>query len=488
MKKKTLLSSILVIALCLTLIVGSTFALFTSEDSVNIVVDAGHVEIAASLTEPILYSVQPDANGAEFDENGKPYTYYEQSGSFANGGTATLNQTTGEIELENITPGDKIVFNLNGTNNSDVKVQYRYKLECVKGHDLMKGFVVTVNGTKYASMAAYTSAWEPLAKGENIMVDTVDGGVEFALELPVSAGNEFQDLSATIKLSVEAIQDNADISDTDEIAVQYITSVANEVELAAKLASDDYLHIFIDEDLDQEVVVDFDMTDKTIDANGNNVVISFGDKTTPVTLENVVIKNINDTPDETPAVTVTPNVSGDITITDSVLYNGAKTPYGAIACANCGITLDVTVDNCKLISGVGAVDADGNPVYGEKYGLYLTNANNVTVRNTSFEGFGSWAIIVNGQTQGNIVVSDCTFTNCAGILKTSIKGVDSSWQHGSLNGNLTFANNTMVNCTMKDGTYMQVKNLYGTLTFSNNTHNGVVVTPEDMKGIVLTNP
>ena len=43
-------------------------------------------------------------------------------------------------------------------------------------------------------------------------------------------------------------------------------------------------------------------------------------------------------------------------------------------------------------------------------------------------------------------------------------------------GNLTFANNTMVNCTMKDGTYMQVKNLYGTLTFSNNTHNGVVVT------------
>lgn len=38
MDKKTLLASLLTIAVCLTLIAGSTFALFTSEDAVNIAV------------------------------------------------------------------------------------------------------------------------------------------------------------------------------------------------------------------------------------------------------------------------------------------------------------------------------------------------------------------------------------------------------------------------------------------------------------------
>lgn len=497
MKKRTFLASIVTIALCLSLIAGSTFALFTSSTNVDIAVDAGRVNITAGLTAPVLYSVTPDAAGTEYDENGKPYSYVQQpatagqaANTFANGGTAALDNrdngdgtttANGVISLVNVTPGDKIEFNLTGANTSDVAVQYRYKIECIEGYDLMSGFVVTVAGTKYASMASYVSAWEPLAVGSSMPE------AELALELPVSAGNEYQELDAKIKVSVEAVQANADVSDTDAVSVKYITTVSDETELAAKLKSDDYLHIFVNEDMDNKLDINFDLKDKTIDANGNNVVLNFGngDVNNPITIENVVIKNIKDTADETPAVTLTSSVAGDITISDSVLYNGSKAPYGAIAGNGVSTKLDVTVDGCKLISGTGATDANGDPVYGEKYGLYLTNSNNVTVRDTEFEGFGSWAIIINGTTTGNVVVSGCTFTNCAGILKSSVKGVE-GWQTGSLDGNLTFANNKMYNCTMKDGMFMEIKNLKNTVTFSNNTHNDIVVTVEDMKCDYLT--
>ena len=489
MKKRILLSSIVTIALCLSLIAGSTFALFTDWDDIDISVEAGKVSITAGLTEPVLYSVQPDAAGAEFDENGKPYSYVQQPGNtFANGGTATL-QADGTIKLERVTPGDKITFNLTGLNDSNVAVQYRYKLECVGGYDLMSGFVTTVEGTKYASMAAYTSEWNPLGTNVQIDKDANDGlnGIPLAIELPVSAGNEFQELDATLKLTVEVVQNNADTSDTDAVTVKYITTVKDETELAAKLKADEILHIFVRNDINGKVVITEDLTDKTIDANDHNINIEFnGNAVAPIKLENVSITNVKDTPDETPAVTITNNVSGDITITESEFYNGSKTPYGCIAANGSAPNLDVTVEKCKMYSGVGATDVAGAPVYGEKYGIYMTNANSLTVRDTEFFGFGSWAIMVNGTTTGNIVISGCTFNDCAGIFKTSVTG-GKEWQTGSLNGNFTFANNKMYNCTMKDNTFMQIKELYGSITFSNNTHNDVVITVEDMKCEYLTN-
>ena len=51
MKKKVLLSSIVTIALCLCLIAGSTYALFTSQSQTDISVKAAKVEMTASLTD-----------------------------------------------------------------------------------------------------------------------------------------------------------------------------------------------------------------------------------------------------------------------------------------------------------------------------------------------------------------------------------------------------------------------------------------------------
>ena len=48
-RKNFIVSSILTIAMCVSMIVGSTFALFTSESKVNIAVSSGKVEVKASV-------------------------------------------------------------------------------------------------------------------------------------------------------------------------------------------------------------------------------------------------------------------------------------------------------------------------------------------------------------------------------------------------------------------------------------------------------
>lgn len=475
MKKRVLLSAIVTIALCLSLIAGSTFALFTSDDDIDITLNSGHVEITAGLTDPVLYSVQPDAAGEEFDENGKPYSYVQQPGNeFANGGTAAIDPTTGYIVLERVTPGDKITFNLTGVNDSNVRVQYRYKFECVEGYDLMSGFVTTVEGNKYASMAAYTSEWHNLDENSNIGTDVNNGaGIPLAIELPVSAGNIYKDLSATLKLTVEVVQMNADTSDTDEAVVKYITTAQSATELADKLASDEILHIFVRDNIAETVNVNFNLTDKTIDANGKSVHLNFTKDAdgNPITLENVVVKNLN-----TKTINIATGVNGDLTVADSYFTSDTKlgsAGYNAFIAGrgDANDNLSMTVENC-IFDAQGVID----------YGVYFMNIANLTIRDCKINNTKSWAIQGNG-TLGNFVISGNTFTGCKGVLKGAIRGGAGT---GSLSGNLTFANNKLVNCVPKEHTtngtpvYMNLSPVNGTITFTNNTMDDVVITKEDM--------
>ncbi len=197
MKKKALLSSILTIVLCLSLITGSTFALFTSEDKVNIAVNAGTVEMTADLADIRTRSLDtPD---------GEWYT----DGHFTAGGSASF--TDGKLALDRIVPGDEISFRIVGTNKSNVNVKYRVKIACTDGTALMSGLVLTVNGTEYRSISRYTSAWAGLETGENMPA------VAVSVKLPKEAGNAYQGLSAAISITVEAVQGNSDVTGGEEI-------------------------------------------------------------------------------------------------------------------------------------------------------------------------------------------------------------------------------------------------------------------------------
>ena len=91
MKKKTkvIASAVATIALCASLAVGGTFALFTSESKVNVAISSGTVDVVAQASELSLYSPTViDSDGTVIDE-----TNAATSDTFANGGTASTSGT-----------------------------------------------------------------------------------------------------------------------------------------------------------------------------------------------------------------------------------------------------------------------------------------------------------------------------------------------------------------------------------------------------------
>lgn len=225
MKKTILLTSVMTIVLCVCLIAGSTFALFTSEAEMNIAITSGNVELTASIDAVDLYSVRP-VNAGEtaevIDENQAGYVYeQQQNGTFANGGTAALNTDANELTLSKITPGDKVVINVASLNSSDVTIKARYTVEVLSGEELARGLVITLKDASgnvidtLVGLDSYISAWETLTEGQQLAATTLE------IELPVDAGNEYQHNAilaqnpnyngVAIQIFVEAVQGNANV-------------------------------------------------------------------------------------------------------------------------------------------------------------------------------------------------------------------------------------------------------------------------------------
>lgn len=222
MKKKALLSSVLVIALCLCLIAGSTFALFTDSTEFNIAVTSGDVEILSTAEVVQRWSaegpVEEHSDKYLKDENGSYYKHIERTDTFTNGGTADVDKNTGTLVIDKITPGDKVDVRINTKNLGNVAFRYRYIVSVLNDKGLATGMVLTTHsGEEYEAVKSFTSEW----------FDVVEAGAtvpskDFSLELPVYAGNEYQsektaqedgrpagDISVEYKITVEAVQGNA---------------------------------------------------------------------------------------------------------------------------------------------------------------------------------------------------------------------------------------------------------------------------------------
>ena len=187
MKKKALLSSILTIALCLSLIAGSTFALFTSESKVNVAVTSGTVDVVAIVENLKLGTTLAKGNLSE--------TSATQDAEDSN-----------IITLDKIVPGDYVTFDIRIHNNSDVAVQYRTVITKVADEGLWNGLVVTFDDVKYEGTNAVKTEWA------SMMVGCADIVVHVKVALPENAGNEYQHTSCKFAYTVEAVQGNAEVT------------------------------------------------------------------------------------------------------------------------------------------------------------------------------------------------------------------------------------------------------------------------------------
>ena len=215
-KRNVIVSAILSIALCVSLVAGATFALFTSESKVNIAVTSGKVKVVASVSDFKAYSpagIAVDGSAVTDDTNAANNSAAVKV--FANGGTATLTEdaarNSSSIELKNVTPGDKVTFTVTVKNYSNVKVQYRTVMkdvtELAEGETSLFGALsFTVGG-----MSGVTeSDWEVLAPAGDSEDGVEVATYECSVELPIA--DKHQGLSCNIAYIVEAVQGNAKTS------------------------------------------------------------------------------------------------------------------------------------------------------------------------------------------------------------------------------------------------------------------------------------
>lgn len=188
-KKNIILSAFTTIALCISLIAGSTFALFTSESKVNIAVTSGKVSVIASIDDTSVQTKKLyDAEYTQGVDN-----MFEGEATFADNGLA----------LEKFVPGDGIKFNIVVENQSTVSVKYRTIISCEKDEGLFTGLVVNIGQDNIYDGERHITEWSMLDVDAEKMI------IPISIELPEIAGDEYQNKSCIISYAVEAVQGNA---------------------------------------------------------------------------------------------------------------------------------------------------------------------------------------------------------------------------------------------------------------------------------------
>ena len=203
MKKKVLFSSIMTIALCLSLVAGSTFALFTSQSRVDVAVTSGKVDVVASVDGEISYT--------------------SSLGTVLPQSSATLAEDSNTITISNMVPGDTITFNIRITNNSTVDVNYRTRFgqQNGTGSDLLKALKIQVEHVA-EDAAEDEPATASLMRGANSVVTPYGklepGSDDMLLKVTITmpedvAAEKYEGVTCTLIYMVEAVQANARFND-----------------------------------------------------------------------------------------------------------------------------------------------------------------------------------------------------------------------------------------------------------------------------------
>lgn len=356
MKKKVLLSSIATIALCLCLIAGSTFALFTSNSDFNISVTAGDVEILATAGISGVYSAEGTDGDAEdkylIDENNYNYSHAPQTletdaegkvikGIFSNGGDAVIDGAN--LVINRITPGDRVDVDINVQNLSNVAISYRYKIEA-NDTLLAKGMVVTIDGKSYESLANWTSEWFTLKAPDGVAEQIADTDAKtISVELPVYAGNEYEKQTVEYTILVEAVQGNA-VTENEASVVVYPT--VNGLNDALANGGE----VILDEDFNNVLNIGAD-ANATLNLNGsaltNNVTVSTGADVT-ISGGDIAVDNSASGGNSCGFE----NNGGNATLTDVVMNAGDADDYSNIS--NGG---SVEYNNVDLTTNGGGIGA-----------------------------------------------------------------------------------------------------------------------------------
>lgn len=193
-KTSVIAVAILTCIVCISMIAGATFALFTSEDKVNVSVTTAKLDVSADISD-----ISKSFNGVS-ELNSQLKADYIVDGE------------SKILSVQNMQPGDVVTFRVNVTSNATVDVKYRMSFGCKEENNaLFNELLLGVKDNAEANYDYYVSsvsAWDDIAYSEDKAEMTVTKYV--AIELPAYVGaQELQNQTCEIEFAVEAVQSNA---------------------------------------------------------------------------------------------------------------------------------------------------------------------------------------------------------------------------------------------------------------------------------------
>ena len=395
-KKRVLITSLTTIALSAALIGGSTYALFTSESKASIAVTSGKVEIVATAELTKAWSaswIDEDSAYGKTGDEGAAHGALEADAdgnyTFLNKGTASYDEATNIVTLERVTPGDGVQVKVDITNFSNVATQYKINVAPVAGKDdgLFEALTMTATTDSEGETDLIVS-WQPLepaADPEN--GDELDS-IYVDIELPVAAGDKYQQKSCEIAVTVEAVQGNAHIVEVAE----FMTALAGEGDVT----------LTNDIDLDGTAVLDVNGK-RTLDLNGNT--ISYANGAANVSALKVDAKNLEE--------------DAEISICNGTIESNG---YGVAIFGLQGATdktVTVNLENVNVKASSAAFATNGSYKNGVKIvakdctfeggvGAYLPANAEYTFTNCTFKGESGVVL-----RSGNVTFTNCTIEGTA---------------------------------------------------------------------------
>ena len=470
--KRTLLICVVAIAICVTMLIGTTFAWFT--DSVSSV---GNKIIAGTLDVDLQYK-DADGKWVSISENPDPIFGAENS--------IAANPKNNDTLWE---PGKTQVVYLAIENKGSLALKYQVALtvgdpDGVKMYDVMQFAIVPNAQDTVDPWAELDNKVEPVL-GTQIVTKDVSLGANsthyFALVIHMEeeAGNEYQGKSVEFDITVLATQDtvesdafgpdydedaeyNIDVGDTPESLEAAFEHIAPGGTIRLKQGVD-YGTVSIE---------NVNLKDVTIQGNADSNV-RFNIKSDAV-LENVTFTGLDVYNADSSSAYVDGgviNIDAGAKVTNLVVENSVLNGTGGRS-SIIGIsepTAQVTLRNCQI-------DGTKYVVYGS------APIDALTIVGCEIKNISSWAVMLNaGDSVGaNLTIDDCDFENCAGGMA---KYLGSSQPDGSTT---VFTNNTLVSCVGHDGSdakWFTIPGAVSTITVSGNTLDGAAWEPGTAQGL-----
>ena len=397
-KRSVIITAILAMIMCASLVAGATFALFTSSSSVNIAVTSGNVEVTASVV-----NIQK--------------SYVDDKGETVNGklfsGDATFDEEARTVTLSNVLPKDTVKFKVEVVNRSNVAIKYRMVMSLVEDNGLFSSLDITLDGKKFYG---YTSG----TKYARLEAEQQIADIPVVISLP--EGATCNNTACKLTYKVEAVQGNASVEDFPEVPENTLAvNTTEDVRVLEKAISGENAV------LDKDVVIT-----KAPDTVASRLSIK-----EPTTLNlNAMIK----TPDNMgnnaknfcalivdADTTVNANANGGIDTGINGGYginvrNGAKLTINGGYYYGGGTAVQVQKGELTINGGIFACEPYSNPTYGYNF---LLNCIDAAYKNETAKIIVKGGVFVNFNPADNTAEGEHTNFVADGYTVVSMKDEDS---------------------------------------------------------------